>query len=219
MTNVTNVESINNQGKVEELLNAISHGIGAFLAIAGTCVMLVLSARKGVALDIVSASIYCFSLICLYMMSTLYHSMRVYSIKRIFQKFDHCSIFLLIVGSYAPICLSLLGGALGWTLFSVNLFFALLGIVANAISVKKWSKLSLILYLLMGWSAIIIIKPLLDLISFYGFVPLLLGGVFYSVGVLFFIAKRPHAHAIWHLFVLCGSIFHYFFILNIVASA
>lgn len=211
---MTNVSSFNDQGKTEEIVNAISHGIGAALSIAGTCVLIVTAARSGSAVNIVSSSIYSFSLIFLYNISTLYHSFQNLRVKKLFQKFDHCSIFILIVGSYAPICLSLLGGALGWVLFAVNMLFAVLGIVANAISVKRWSRLSLILYLLMGWSVVFAIKPLLELITFNSFVLLLIGGLSYSIGVIFYNAKRPRfMHAIWHLFVICGSTFHYFFIL------
>ena len=211
---MTNVENFNDQGKSEEILNAISHGLGGLLAIAGTGVMLVIAAGSGEVIDVISASLYCFGLIFLYIMSTLYHSMNQYKAKRIFQKLDHCSIFVLIVGSYAPICLSLLGGKLGWIIFSVNLFLAVLGIVANAISVNKWSKLSLLLYLLMGWSVMAGLKPLMQLISVRGFLLLLMGGLFYSIGVIFYTRKRPrYMHAVWHIFVLAGSCFHYFFIL------
>lgn len=211
---MTNVENFNNQSIGEEILNAISHGIGALLAIAGTAVMIVHSAKTGRAIDVVSASIYCFGLIFLYLMSTMYHSMQIRKAKRVFQKLDHCSIFVLIVGSYAPICLSLLGGKLGWTIFAVNLFLATLGIVANGINVARWSKASLVLYLLMGWSIMAGIKPLLHLISFHAFLLLLFGGLFYSIGVIFYTSRKPrYMHGIWHLFVLCGSICHYFFIL------
>lgn len=210
---MTNVENFNDQTKGEEILNAISHGIGVLLAIGGTAVMIVHATGTGRVIDVVSASIYCFGLIFLYLMSTLYHSMQIRRVKRIFQKFDHCSIFFLIVGSYAPICLSLLGGKLGWAIFGVNLFFAALGIVANAVNVTRWSKLSLALYLLMGWSIMAGIKPLLQLISFNAFLLLLLGGLFYSIGVIFYTIKKPRfMHGVWHLFVLCGSICHYFFI-------
>lgn len=211
---MTNVENFNDQGKIEEILNAISHGIGSLLAIAGTAVMLYFAAGSGKVIGIVSASIYCFSLIFLYVMSTLYHSMNRYQVKRVFQKLDHCSIFVLIVGSYAPVCLSLLGGPIGWTLFSINLFLALIGIIANAINVKKWSNVSLVLYLLMGWSILGGVKQLMELISFYGFLFLLSGGLFYSIGVIFYTRKKPRfMHTIWHVFVIAGSLFHYFFIL------
>ena len=170
---MTNVSKFNEQSKEEETVNAISHGLGAALAIAGTAVMLVFASRNSDVLGIVSASIYGFSLIFLYTMSTLYHSFRGTTVKIIFQKFDHCSIFVLIMGSYAPICLSLLGGTLGWTLFAVNAFFAIAGVIANAVNVKKWHKLSLVLYLLMGWSVILVIKPLLRVITFEEFILLL----------------------------------------------
>lgn len=210
---MTNVKNFNDQTKAEEILNAVSHGIGVLLAIAGTAVMIVHSAGTGRTVDIVSASIYCFGLIFLYLMSTLYHSMQNRRVKKVFQKFDHCSIFFLIVGSYAPICLSLLGGKLGWTIFGVNLFFTVLGITANAVSVERWSKVSLALYLLMGWSIMVGIKPLLQLISFHAFLLLLLGGLFYSIGVIFYTIQKPRfMHGVWHMFVLCGSICHYFFI-------
>jgi len=211
---MTNVSNFNDQSKKEEIVNAISHGLGAALAVAGTAVMIVCAAVSSDAVGIVSASIYGFSLISLFTMSTLYHSFRNPKVKKTFQIFDHCSIFFLIVGSYAPICLSLLGGALGWTLFAVNVFFAVAGIVANAISIKKWHKLSLVLYLLMGWSVVFAIKPLLELITLGGFTLLLIGGLFYSIGVIFYNAKKPRfMHSVWHLFVLCGSVFHYFFVL------
>lgn len=210
---MTNVSNFNDQSKTEEIVNAVSHGLGAALAIGGTAVMLVSASGRGV-IDIVSSAIYGFSLIFLYMMSTLYHSFYKVSLKKVFQKLDHCSIFVLIVGSYAPICLSLIGGVLGWTIFAVNLFFAAAGIAVNAVNVNKWHKISLALYLLMGWSVIAAIKPLLHLISFEGFSLLLAGGLFYSVGVVFYRAKKPRfMHSVWHFFVLCGSISHYFFIL------
>jgi len=211
---MTNVENFNDQGKAEEILNAITHGIGALLAIGGTSVLIVKSVQSAEAINIVSASIYGFSLIFLYTMSTLYHSFHKNHTKRIFQKFDHCSIFVLIVGSYAPICLSLLGGKLGWIVLSINIFFAILGIVANAINVIRWSRLSLILYLMMGWSIVFALKSLLHLIPFQGFVLLLIGGLCYSIGVIFYRAKKPlYMHGVWHFFVLGGSTFHYFFIL------
>ncbi len=211
---MSNVSNFNDQSKGEEIANAISHGVGALLSIAGTAVIIVFAVKDGDPMKIVSASIYGFSLISLFTMSTLYHAFNKNAAKATFQKLDHCTIFILIVGSYAPICLSLLGGAPGWTLFAVNLFFAAAGIAANAFSVEKWHRLSLILYLLMGWSVLFVIKPLWSLITPDGFALLLIGGLFYSIGVMFYRANRPrYMHSVWHLFVLCGSAFVYFFIL------
>jgi hemolysin III len=211
---MTDVSSFNGQCKGEEIANAVTHGVGAALAAAGTIVMLVFAAEKSDLVRIVSVSIYGFSMIFLYMMSTLYHAITNFKAKRIFQKLDHCSIFVLIVGSYAPVCLSLLGGTLGWTLFAVNVFCGVAGIVANAISVSKWHKVSLVLYLIMGWSVVIAVKPLIQLIALDGFALLLAGGLLYSIGVIFYKMKKPRfMHSVWHLFVLGGSTFLYFFML------
>lgn len=211
---MTDVANFNGQCKAEEIANAVTHGIGAALAAAGTIVMLVFAAQKSDLVAIVSVSIYGFSMIFLYMMSTLYHAISNFKAKRILQKLDHCSIFVLIVGSYAPVCLSLLGGTLGWTLFAVNIFCAIAGIIANAISVKKFHNISLVLYLVMGWSVVTAIKPLMQIIGLNGFMMLMAGGLLYSIGVVFYkMKKRRFMHSVWHLFVLGGSTFLYFFML------
>ncbi len=211
---MTDVANFNGQCKAEEIANAVTHGIGAALAAAGTIVMLVFAAQKSDFVAIVSVSIYGFSMIFLYMMSTLYHAISNFKAKRILQKLDHCSIFVLIVGSYAPVCLSLLGGTLGWTLFAVNIFCAIAGIIANAISVKKFHNISLVLYLVMGWSVVTAIKPLMQVIGLNGFMMLMAGGLLYSIGVVFYkMKKRRFMHSVWHLFVLGGSTFLYFFML------
>ena len=198
----------------EEIANAVSHGIGALLAIAGTAVMVVFAAQTGDVASIVSSSIYGGSLILLFLMSTLYHAFSRESVKRIFQKFDHCSIFLLILGSYAPICLSLLGGRMGYILFGFNAGFTLLGIVVNSIDVKRWQKLSLVIYLLMGWSVVFCLRPLLRTVPPSGFALLLSGGLMYTVGIIFYKAKHIRfMHSIRHLFVLAGSVLHYLFML------
>ncbi|HEY5576626.1 MAG TPA: hemolysin III family protein [Clostridiaceae bacterium] len=211
---MTDVANFNGQCKAEEIANAVTHGIGAALAAAGTIVMLVFAAQKSDLVAIVSVSIYGFSMIFLYMMSTLYHAISNFKAKRILQKLDHCSIFVLIVGSYAPVCLSLLGGTLGWTLFAVNIFCAIAGIIANAISVKKFHNISLVLYLVMGWSVVTAIKPLMQVIGLNGFMMLMAGGLLYSIGVVFYkMKKRRFMHSVWHLFVLGGSTFLYFFMM------
>lgn len=211
---MTNVDNFNDQSIGEEIANAISHGLGAVLAIAGAAVLVVYSCLYSDTTGIVSASAYGFSLIFLFLMSTLYHALTNPRAKKVFQIFDHCSIFILIIGSYVPICLSLLRGTLGRSIFFINVVFAVLGIVANAISVKRWHKLSLVLYLLMGWSVVFALQPLFQLVSWGGLLLLVGGGILYSVGVLFYRAEKPRfMHTIWHLFVLAGSALHYFFIL------
>ena len=209
---MTNVERFNEQSIGEEIANAITHGIGAALAIAGTVCIVQIAAAKGEVVRIVSGSLYGFSLIFLYLMSTLYHSIQIPKAKKVLQVFDHCSIFLLILGCYIPISLVLVRGWRGWALFGFNTAVALFGIVVNAISVKRWHKLSLGLYLLMGWSVMVVLKPMISLVAPLGFVLLVSGGVLYSIGVLFYKAKKPRfMHMIWHFFVMSGSILHFFF--------
>jgi hemolysin III len=184
------------------------------LAIAGTPVLIVYAALHGDALSVVSASLYGASMILLYLFSTLYHSITNKSGKRVLQVFDHCSIFILILGTYIPVTLGLIRGWLGWTLFGINAAVALIGIVLNAVSVQKFHKFSLLLYLLSGWSVLPAIKPLLSLITPGGFALVLAGGLFYTVGVWFYRREEVrYMHLVWHLFVLAGSICHYFFVL------
>lgn len=205
---------INNQSKGEEIANAITHGLGAIFSIGGTAILIVLAVLTKDIVTIAAMSVYGASLILLYTMSTLYHTFTKIEVKRVFQIFDHCSIFLLILGTYTPFCLITLEGSVGWTLFLANAFFAILGIILNVISIKKYQKFSLVLYLLMGWSVIFAIKPVYTAISSEGLWLLALGGISYTVGVIFFVAKKPkYMHSVWHLFVLTGSILHYFSIL------
>jgi len=210
---MTNVEKFNEQTITEEILNSTIHGVGALLTIAGTIILIIKAFQYGEIVDIVSSAIYGGSLILLYTMSTLYHSMTNRKAKKVFQIFDHCSVFILIMGSYVPITLALLGGTLGWTLFWVNLVCTVAGITANIIDVRKYHKLSLCMYLIMGWSVIFFVKPVLLSVGIGGFLLLLFGGIFYSVGVFFYQSERRFMHSIWHLFVCAGSIFHYFFVL------
>ena len=197
----------------EEIANAVSHGVGALLGIAGTAVLIVFAALNSNALGIVAASIYGFSLIALHMMSTLYHSLTNEKAKRVFQVLDHCSIFLLILGTYTPISLSMIGGRPGTILFGINLFLTVLGVVLNSVNMKKWHKLSMVFYLLMGWSIVFFFKYVPH-VPTGGIMLVLLGGLSYTVGIIFYRMKKwKFMHFIWHLFVLLGSILHYFFVL------
>ena len=204
---------LNNQSMGEEIANAISHGTGALLAIAGAAVLIVTAALHGRVIDIVSSAIYGGSLIFLYLASTLYHSLTPYAAKRLFQVFDHCAIFILILGSYAPLSLSLLGGRPGWLLFGWNILLTVIGVVLNSISVKRFQSLSLVLYLLMGWSVGVVFWALPPLPR-AAWALMILGGLAYTLGIIFFALKKPrYMHFIWHLFVLAGSALHYFLIL------
>lgn len=211
MFNKEEIAKFNNQNMGEEIANAVSHGIGTLLAVAGTAVAIVYACIYGDTVSIVSAALYGASLIILYLSSTLYHSLTNIKAKRVFQVFDHCSIFILILGSYIPISLSLVRGALGWVLFGINAGCTVIGIVLNSISVKKFQKLSMLLYVLMGWSVVFIAFSVLKTLPFSGLALLVGGGICYTAGIVFFKMKHPrYMHSIWHIFVLAGSVFHYF---------
>ena len=197
----------------EEIANAVSHGVGELLAIAGAVVAIVMAAIHGTAITVVSASLYGASMILLYLFSTLYHSLTNRSAKRVFRVFDHCSIFILIMGSYIPICLVLIGGALGWTLFGINAFCTVLGIVFNCINLERWSKPSVELYVIMGWSVLIGAKSVISAVDAAGIALLVGGGAAYTAGIIFYKARKKYMHFVWHIFVLAGTVLHYFFML------
>ena len=198
----------------EELVNAITHGLGALLGIAGTAVAIVWAALYGNACSVVSASIYGGMLIILYTMSTLYHALTHKGAKYVFRIFDHCSIFLLIAGTYTPYTLVSLGGGLGWTIFGIIWGLTVLGIVLNSISIEKFKIFSAVTYIVMGWLIIVAIKPMMAVLETPALLLLLFGGIAYTVGFVFYALKNIRfMHGIWHLFVLAGSILHYFSIL------
>lgn len=201
-----------------ERFNSISHLVGAIAALAGLVVVVVIAAQEGDPWKIVTFSVYGTTLLLLYSISTLYHSLRGPA-KRIFRKLDHLSIYLLIAGTYTPFTLVTLRGAWGWTLFGIIWGLALLGIVLEMLPQKGNRILSVVVYVLMGWLVLIALKPLLEALPMEGFIWLLLGGIFYTVGLVFYLfdEKVRHFHGIWHLFVLAGSISHYLTILLYVA--
>jgi hemolysin III len=205
------------QSKREEIANAITHGLGALMAIAALVILTVFSAIKGNAWHIVSFSVFGATLVILYLASTLYHSLTNEKVKILFRKFDHMSIYLLIAGTYTPFCLTVLNNWVGWTLFGIVWGSAILGIVVKAFFTGKKELLSTILYVVMGWVALFAIKPLFDSVSLTSFILLMAGGVFYTAGTYFFTKDRiKYFHSIWHLFVLAGSTFHFFAVLNLL---
>ena len=197
----------------EEIANAVSHGIGALLGVAGTAVLIVYAAIYSDVWGIVSAALYGGTLIILYTFSTLYHSITHTKAKGILQIFDHCSIFLLIFGTYIPVCLSLMRNWLGWVLFGINAACAVIGVVLNSINMQKFKKFSMVLYIVMGWSVLMMAKPVFQKLDILGGTFLVIGGVLYTLGIIFYKSKRKYMHFIWHFFVLGGSIFHYFFVM------
>jgi hemolysin III len=201
----------------EEIANAITHGIGALLAVAALVVLIVMAAIRGSVWHIVSFSIFGATLVLLYFASTLYHSLTHAKAKRVFHKFDHISIYLLIAGTYTPFCLTALRGWIGWTVLGVVWSCAILGAVLKAISVGKRIKLSTVLYILMGWVILVAIQPLSKAMPFNGFLFLIAGGISYTIGTIFFIRNQvKYNHSVWHVFVLCGSVLHFFSVLSLL---
>ena len=201
-----------------EKFNSISHLVGAGLAVVGTALLLVLAARVGDPWKIVSFSVYGAMLVTLYAVSTLYHSLRGRS-KGLWRKLDHCAIYLLIAGSYTPFALVSLRGAWGWSLLGIVWGLAVLGIVQEAWLAKGARVLSLVIYVLMGWLALVAVSPLLAALTPRGFAWLAAGGACYTVGMVFYAIdeKLRHGHGVWHLFVMGGSTCHFFTVLLYVA--
>ncbi|MBR2387535.1 MAG: hemolysin III family protein [Clostridia bacterium] len=205
--------------KGEEIFNMVSHIVGGGLGVVALTLCVIFAAINKNVYGVVGSAIYGASLIILYTMSSIYHGLspRLMS-KKVFQVLDHCSIFFLIAGTYTPISLSPLrqyNPLLGWTIFSVVWATAIVGIVLNSIDIKKYKKLSAICYLLMGWCIIFAWKPTVAALDRNAIVLLLAGGVSYTVGAMiyYFFKKKPYSHSIFHLFVVMGSIFHFFTIL------
>ncbi len=198
----------------EEVAHAISHGVGIILSIIGLTVLVAYSSVYGDAWHIVSTSIFGSALIILYTASTLYHSIPIPEAKIILKQIDHSAIYLLIAGSYTPFLLVNLRGVVGWSLFALVWCIAIIGILLEVHRKDRFKKLSIALYLGLGWLVIAAIKPMIDSVERGGLILLLIGGISYSLGVIFYTRKKMmYHHAIWHLFVLAGSICHYFAVL------
>jgi hemolysin III len=200
-----------------EKFNAVSHLIGTVLALAGAIVLVVLAAIGGDPWKVVSVSIYGVTLVAMYGSSTLYHSVRGRA-KDVLRKLDHQSIYLLIAGSYTPFCLVTLRGPWGWSLFGVVWGLAVLGGLQELRPRNDTRILSVVIYLLMGWVALVALVPLVHALGRAGFAWVAAGGLFYTVGIVFYAldTRLAHAHGVWHLFVLAGSATHYVAILRYV---
>ncbi|MFA5628267.1 MAG: hemolysin III family protein [Thiohalomonadaceae bacterium] len=198
-----------------ERFNSISHLIGAALALVGAVVLVVVALRDGDTHRIISFSIYGATLFVLYLTSTLYHGLPPGRAKRVCRILDHQAIYLLIAGSYTPFMLVVLNGTVGWWMFGLIWGLALLGLVLDALPLRGTRVLPMIIYLVMGWSMVLAIKPLLAVLPDAGFKWLLTGGLLYTSGIVFYVLdhRHPWMHGVWHLFVLAGSISHYVAIL------
>lgn len=200
-----------------ERLNAWTHLVGAVLALAGAIVLIVVAAQAGDPWKVVSVSIYGATLVLLYSLSTLYHSLRGRA-KEILQRLDHQGIYLLIAGSYTPFCLVTLRGPWGWSLFGIVWGLAIVGSIQEFWLRSEKRILSVVIYVVMGWVVLVALIPLLRALGVAGFLWVAVGGVLYTAGIAFYAldARLTHAHGIWHLFVLGGSAAHYFAILRYV---
>ena len=204
----------------EELANSLTHGFGLALSVVGFVILLVLAARRGTAWHIVTCAIYGATLVLLYAASTLYHSVRSERVKRVCKVIDHSAIYLLIAGTYTPFTLVVLRGPWGWSLFGVVWGLALVGILWKVWFVDHFVVVSTTIYLLMGWLAVVALKPLVASVPVGGLAWIFAGGLAYTAGVGFFAWRRlPYHHAVWHVFVLIGSICHYFAVLFYVVPA
>ncbi|MGE7768389.1 PAQR family membrane homeostasis protein TrhA [Peribacillus sp. NPDC096540] len=200
--------------KKEEVVNAITHGVGVLLSIAALVFLIIFSVQKGSAWHVVISVIYGVSMLLLYVSSTLVHSFPAGKTKDIFEIFDHSAIYLFIAGTYTPIMLLVIQGTLGWTLLGIVWGVAIIGVVFKAFFVKKFLFLSTILYIAMGWMIVIVWGPLSAAMPSTGIQLLVAGGLLYTFGAVFYVWRGfPFHHAVWHLFVLAGSVAHFFAVL------
>jgi len=204
----------------EEILHSVTHGIAAGLAIVGLTLLVVLAVINGNVYQIVSFSIFGSTLVLLYLASTLYHGFQNPRLKRKFKIFDHASIYLLIAGTYTPFLLIALRGTTGWTLLVVVWGIALAGVIYKILFIERFQVLSVVSYILLGWLCVFVFKEMLVSIPMGGIIWLVVGGLFYMVGVIFYaLQKIPYMHVVWHFFVLGGSICHYIAVLFYLAPA
>lgn len=197
--------------KGEEIANSITHGIGAFLSVAALVILIMVAGKQKDIWHLISFSIYGSTLVLLYLSSTLYHSFKDSRVKNLFARFDHVSIFLLIAGTYTPILLTALRGTLGWILFGIIWGLAIVGAVIRAIYLLRFRKLMVAVYMGMGWMFVLAGKQIFLRLPSISLTFLVLGGIAYSIGVIFYMWRSlPYSHGIWHLFVLAGSILHFF---------
>lgn len=195
----------------EEIFNSITHGIGTLLSIAALVLLIVSAVGKGNVWHVVSFTIFGSTMVLLYLSSTLYHSFTKEKVKNVFARFDHSAIFLLIAGTYTPFILTVLRGPLGWSLFGFIWGLAIAGVVIRSIYLTRFRKLMVVIYVAMGWMFLIAIVPLIQNLPGISVTFLFIGGACYSLGVIFYAWRNlKYGHGIWHLFVLAGSIMHFF---------
>ena len=198
----------------EEIANSITHGVGWLASVAGLAALVTLAVSSGGALRVVSCAVFGTTLVLLYAASTLYHALPNPRAKRVFRVLDHSAIFLLIAGTYTPLALVALGGGGGWARFGCGGFLAVVGVLLSTLAHGRWRWLSMVLYLAMGWLVVVAIKPLVAALDAPSLVMVVAGGLAYTGGLAFYGWRRlPYSHAVWHVFVLTGSVCHFFAVL------
>ncbi|MFD1774337.1 PAQR family membrane homeostasis protein TrhA [Paenibacillus rhizophilus] len=198
----------------EEVANAITHGIGALLSVAALVLLIVFASMRGTAWHVVSFSIYGTTMLLLYLNSTMVHSLKEGKMKDLFEFFDHSSIYLFIAGTYTPFLMIAVRGTMGWTLFGIIWGIAFFGVLFKAFFTKKFLFMSTIFYLAMGWLIVIVWAPMTAVVAEGGMSLLMAGGIMYSLGTIFYVWRGfPYHHAVWHVFVLLGSVTHFFAVL------
>ncbi len=201
----------------EEIVNGITHGVGAVLSVAGLIVLLAMAITYGDVWKVFSLSIYGTSLLLLYLASTLYHMIQHRRVKRVLRVFDHAAIYLLIAGTYTPFLLIVLNGVLGWVLFGIIWGLAVVGVVYKVFFLDRYVVAETVGYLVMGWLCVVVLPDLVALLSPPALWSLILGGLAYSLGVVFYaLPQVAYSHAVWHLFVLGGSALHFFAVFHSV---
>jgi hemolysin III len=198
----------------EEIANSLIHGLGAVLAIGGLAVLITFASLRGDAWHVVSCSVFGATLVLLYTASTLYHGIQLPRAKAVLRRLDHSAIYLLIAGTYTPLLLVNLRGAWGWSLFGVIWALAVAGIILRTTPLSRLPAVAIVLYVTMGWAVVVATKPLIRAVAPGGLLLLLLGGLAYTGGLAFYGWRRlPYSHAVWHGFVLVGSVLHFFAVL------
>ncbi|MGY3714251.1 PAQR family membrane homeostasis protein TrhA [Sutcliffiella cohnii] len=203
--------------KGEEIANAIIHGIGALLSIAALVILIVFSSLHGTAWHVVSFTLFGVTMVLLYTSSTLVHSFPPGKAKDVFEILDHSSIYFFIAGTYTPFLFVAVKGTLGWTLFGIVWGVAIIGTVFKSFFVKRFLHMSTVLYIFLGWLIVFAWGTLVENVSSQGIIYLVIGGVLYTVGAIFYVWRGfNYHHAIWHLFVIAGSIMHFFSVLTLL---
>ncbi len=201
----------------EEIANSVTHGIGALLGIAALCILIVMAAIKGNVWHVVSFSIYGSTFIIMYMNSTIYHALTNKKAKHVFEILDHASIYIFIAGTYTPFALTILRESKGWFIFYLVWIITVIGVILKVFFVKRFEIMSTLIYIIMGWLVVIDYKYLTQNFNKNGLHLLVVGGVLYTIGTIFYTCKKPkYVHTIWHMFVLAGSICHFFSILYLL---